>query len=416
MILLFEQKICTALSTILLLLPLVLPLSAAQPTGMEITQYGSEPSPEYVYDEIQNLPWYRYLDSPGHQDAEQYISSKFSGYGLEVSKQEYMGQRQDGEVRCANVLGFLEGERADQWLVIGGHYDTNLMASQGAYDNGVGVATVMELARLFTTVETERPRVSIMFAAWDSEEGGGAGSRYFVENLENGIDVVAYINLDMFGLNYPVRNSFNYLPTSNEEYFRLYMYTSPVDDFSAYDMEYDDETLENFTDFRSCLDAIVYDDWQYPQEWVTTLDDTEANSDQRFFIQDGLPAVWFRGMHENAWEEGDTNEQTFKHTPIDTLATMELYAGGRTNLLEAFETALVIAYDLGQMIAGVGEKGSHEADEDDAWHEKIADEPIYLGGIVGAVVVAVVVVSYVLIKKRGEEGSVVWEEQGTRER
>ena len=321
-----------------------------------------------------------------------------------------MGQRPDSQVPCVNILGYLEGESSNQWLVIGGHYDTNLLATQGAYDNGVGVATVIELARLFTQVESARPKVSILFAAWDAEEGGGAGSNYFVENLEEGIDIVAYINLDMFGINYPARNSFDYLPTSNEEYFRLYMYTSPVEDFSAYDNEYSDETLENFTAFRSYVEEIAYEEWQYPSEWVTALDDTEANSDQKFFIREGLPSVWFRGMHENAWEEGDTNEQTFKHSPIDTLVTMEAYVGGKDNLLEAFETTLVISYNLSQKIAGVGEERSQEENEGD-WHEKIVDDPIYLSGIIASTIVVTVVVSYFFIKKRGGEGYVIWEEE-----
>ena len=341
-----------------------------------------------MYDEIQNLPWYRYLDSPGHRDCEQHIASKFDDYGLEVSRQEYTGQRPDGEVRCVNILGYLEGGEPDTWLVIGAHYDTNLLASQGAYDNGAGVATLMELVRLFTQVETGRPRISIMFATWDAEEGGGAGSSYFVENLPEGIDVVTYINLDMFGLNYPVVNSFNYLPSSNEEYFRLYMYTSPVEDFSGYDEEYSDETLENFTALRTWVEEISYEEWQYPEEWVVALDDTETNSDQKFFIRKSIPSVWFRGMHENSWEEGDTNEQTFKHTPIDTLVTMETYAGGRNNLLEGLETPLRISYNLSQKIAGTGEGGQDDEGDDESFLE--------LSDMTGRELALVAVVSFCL--------------------
>jgi len=385
---LIENKTTVALFALLFLLPVVLPLSSSHHTGGEMPAYGDEPSPEHVYDEIQGLPWYRYLDSPGHRDAEQHIAAKFNDYGLEVSRQEYIGQRPDGEVRCVNILGYLEGEEPDIWLVIGAHYDTNIMASQGAYDNGAGVATVLELVRLFTQVENQRPLVSIMFATWDAEEGGGAGSSHFVENLPEGVDVAAYINLDMFGLNYPVRNSFNYLPTSSEEYFRLYMYTSPVEDFSGYDEEYSEETLEGFMNFRTWVEEISYEDWQYPEEWVVALDDTETNSDQKFFIRKGIPSVWFRGMHENAWEEGDTNEQTFKHTPIDTLATMEAYAGGRTNLLQGLETPLRISYDLCRKVAGTGESSGQE--------DKDGEEFLDLSGISGRELTAVAVVSLFL--------------------
>jgi len=305
-------------------------------------------SAENVYNEIDTLTdWYRYLDTPGHKAAENYIFNKFQSYSLNVSRQEYIGHRKDGDVRCANILGKLEGIlEPNRYLIIGGHYDAQQYATSGAYDNAVGAATVIELARLFTESYKTRegPDITILFATWDAEEGGGAGSSYFVDNLSPDIEIVAYINLDMYSLNYPVINS---IPGSTEEYFKLYLYTSPVEDFSRYaNIEFDESTLDNFTRFQDILKNISYQNFNYPSDWVLVLDDTEGASDHSFFIRKSIPAVWFRGMHEYPKNEGDINERNFKHTPADSLETMEFYAGGKTELLKGINTGLSIAYQL----------------------------------------------------------------------
>jgi hypothetical protein len=306
-----------------------------------------QPSPENVYNEIESLSaWYRYLDTSGHRAAENYIFSKFESYGLNTSRMEYTVRRLDGDVRGANVLGLLEGSCPDKWLVIGGHYDANQKSPYGAYDNAAGAGTVLELARFFSEFynSNDGPAISILFATWDAEEGGGAGSKYFVDNVPAEIEIVAYINLDMYSLNYPIRNS---IPGSTEDYFRLYLYTSPVDDFSGYtNTDFNESTLANFTVFKTLLQNITYDENNLPPEWVPVLDDTETISDHSHFIRKSIPAVWFRGMNEYPRDEGDLNERNFKHTPVDTLATMERYAGGKAELLKGIDTGLTIAYQL----------------------------------------------------------------------
>jgi Zn-dependent M28 family amino/carboxypeptidase len=306
------------------------------------------PSPENVYNEIDKISdWYRYIGTSGHKEAEDYIFSKFESLGLNTSIQEYTVSRRDGDVRGANVLGLLEGKtEPNKWLVIGGHYDTNMRTTHGAYDNAVGASSVIELARFFGEYyQTEDgPYNSILFACWDAEEGGGAGSSQFVNNLPEGIDVLANINLDMFSLNYPIRNN---IPGATEEYYKLYLYTSPVKDFSGYNgADFDPSTLENFTVFRDLLENITYLKNECPTEWVLVMDDIEANSDHKFFIRNSIPAVWFRGLHEYPKDEGDLNERNFKHTPLDTLETMERYAGGKTELLKGIEIGLTLSYQL----------------------------------------------------------------------
>ncbi|UCE74250.1 MAG: M28 family peptidase [Methanomassiliicoccales archaeon] len=321
----------------------------SQASRISTSDYGSAPSSEHVYDETDVISqWYRYLDTPGHSEAERYIASVFEEYGLNVTTQEYTAQREDGEVRAANILGYLKGKDADKCLIIGGHYDVHEYSTHGAYDNAVGAGTVIELARLFSEVENHTPTTSMIFAAWDSEEGGGAGSKYFLDNMPWQTDIIAYINLDMFSLNYPVKNN---IPLSNEEYYKMNIYTSPIKDFSRYDdIEFNKSTLGNFTKFREILENITYEQYNYPPNWVPVMDDTVGASDHRFFIERGIPGVWFRGLNEKPREERDLNEIALKHTPIDRLETMEEYAGGKEELLKGIDTGLVISYSLATQI------------------------------------------------------------------
>jgi len=94
--------------------------------NLELSMYDLQPSSDHVYDETDVISqWYRYLDTSGHREAEIYITSVFEEYGLNVTIQEYTAQRMDGEVRTANILGYLEGKNLNKCLVIGGHYDTH---------------------------------------------------------------------------------------------------------------------------------------------------------------------------------------------------------------------------------------------------------------------------------------------------
>lgn len=112
-----------------------------------------------------------------------------------------------------NVLGVIPGRRADDYVVIGAHYDhlgvDPLLEGDGIYngadDNASGVSAVLQLARAFVA-SGSRPERTVVFAFWDGEEIGLLGSRYFVQNLEAGKKLCAYLNYDMIGRNkYPDR-------------------------------------------------------------------------------------------------------------------------------------------------------------------------------------------------------------------
>ena len=115
---------------------------------------------------------------------------------------------QSREIEARNVLGLLPGtdpQRKDEIVVVGAHYDhvgrdPDGTIYNGANDNASGVAVMLEIARLWQA-QGFRPARSVLFAAWDVEEQGLVGSRYYVDNPIYSLDrTVAMLNLEMAGV------------------------------------------------------------------------------------------------------------------------------------------------------------------------------------------------------------------------
>jgi len=123
-----------------------------------------------------------------------------------------------------NVLGYLEGKKKDEIVIIGAHYDhvglgyygsrgdlQNPGGFQGkihygADDNASGTSAVLEIAEALGAMMGRGLKLerSIIVAFWGAEELGLLGSKKFVNTLKgrNKLDnIVAYINLDMVGRN-----------------------------------------------------------------------------------------------------------------------------------------------------------------------------------------------------------------------
>ncbi len=78
-----------------------------------------------------------------------------------------------------NVLGTIPGERPDEYVIVGAHFDhlgtdetlTNDRIYNGADDNASGVSAVLQIARAFLTTG-QKPLRTVIFAFWDGEENG----------------------------------------------------------------------------------------------------------------------------------------------------------------------------------------------------------------------------------------------------
>ena len=143
----------------------------------------------------------------GEYLARQYAAIHLSGAGADG------GYFQPFSPNFRNILAILRGgdpQLADQVIVVGAHYDhigyggryslgPSGYIHPGADDNASGTSAVLELAKAMTILSPP-PKRSILFAAWDAEEKGLFGSKYWVANPTVPIEhVMAALNLDMVG-------------------------------------------------------------------------------------------------------------------------------------------------------------------------------------------------------------------------
>lgn len=86
----------------------------------------------------------------------------------------------EGPIQLYDVVAELPGsEKPDELVIVGGHLDS-WDGATGATDNGTGVATTLEAARLLTRTGA-KPRRTIRFMLWTGEEQGLLGSRAYIK-------------------------------------------------------------------------------------------------------------------------------------------------------------------------------------------------------------------------------------------
>lgn len=101
-----------------------------------------------------------------------------------------------------NVLGMIEGENKNEFIVVGAHYDHlgkyNGYIYNGADDNGSGTVGVLSIARALKATG-KKPAKTIIVAAWTAEEKGLLGSEYFVKSFPGVYRIALDLNFDMIG-------------------------------------------------------------------------------------------------------------------------------------------------------------------------------------------------------------------------
>ena len=130
-----------------------------------------------------------------------------------------------------NVLGLFEGsdpKLKDEWVLVTAHFDhdgvNGAQILNGADDNGSGTVALMEIADAYALAaqQGQRPRRSVLFAAWNSEERGLLGAWAYTEHPPAPISNIAgVLNMDMIGRNEEVEvgggNRFNGLEVQTAE-------------------------------------------------------------------------------------------------------------------------------------------------------------------------------------------------------
>jgi len=155
--------------------------------------------------------------------AARYLEDHFRAYGLRtppggmIQPFRSVSRRGDTLLSSRNVLAALPGTGglADQWLIVGAHYDhigfrnlvdESLGPNNGADDNASGTVLVLELARLLRGYVDgggmgASARRSVLFMAFGAEEEGLLGSCHYAfrEPVVPLSATRAMVNLDMVG-------------------------------------------------------------------------------------------------------------------------------------------------------------------------------------------------------------------------
>ena len=116
---------------------------------------------------------------------------------------------EEGGYNLKNVICEKAGSLSDQVILVCAHYDSRMedledmnSRAPGADDNASGVAVLLEVARLISTLNLAK---SIHLAFFSGEEQGLWGSTHYAKQLKHdNVNLYRLINLDMVG--YPPRN------------------------------------------------------------------------------------------------------------------------------------------------------------------------------------------------------------------
>jgi len=108
-----------------------------------------------------------------------------------------------GPIPQYNVVAEIKGsEKPDEVVIVGGHLDSwNSPGSEGACDNGTGVSTAMEAARILMAAKAT-PKRTIRFILWSGEEEGLLGSSAYVEAHKDELPKISAVLNDDGGTNY----------------------------------------------------------------------------------------------------------------------------------------------------------------------------------------------------------------------
>ena len=155
----------------------------------------------------------REAGSRGGHAAAKYLALLFKKYDLKPAGDEGSYYQAFGK-GYRNILGVLPGSDTrlqEEFIVVGAHYDhvgygsrTNSFGPYGAIHNGAddnasGTSAILELVEAFHQKEF-RPRRSVLFCFWDSEEKGLLGSKHWLAHPTVELAQVKFsINLDMIG-------------------------------------------------------------------------------------------------------------------------------------------------------------------------------------------------------------------------
>jgi hypothetical protein len=211
-----------------------------------------------------------------------------------------------------NVLAYLEGgdpQLRNELVIVCAHYDHNGVDGDrvfaGADDDGSGIVGLLEIAEAYARAAAagERPRRSVLFAAWNSEERGLLGAWAYTEAPFRPLrDTVAVLNMDMIARNEEV-------PQDQAGSGRFQGLDAQTGASNANAINVIGTTRSD--DLKAAVTAA---NEPYGLELKFRYDNNASNlmrrSDHWPFLQQGVPALWFHtGLHPDYHTERDTPDR-----------------------------------------------------------------------------------------------------------
>jgi hypothetical protein len=211
-----------------------------------------------------------------------------------------------------NVLAMIEGsdpKLKDEVVIISAHYDHegadgNVIYS-GADDDGSGTVVLLEIADAYAMAAAagQRPRRSVLFACWGSEERGPLlGAWAYTEAPTFPLErTVAVLNMDMVGRNEEV------LVGGGPRFNGLEVQTAESNRNAINILGY-----SRHPELSAIVDRV--NKAGYGLELKMRYDNNRSNllrrSDQWPFLQNGVPALWFHtGLHPDYHTQYDRPER-----------------------------------------------------------------------------------------------------------
>ena len=211
-----------------------------------------------------------------------------------------------------NVLGFIEGsdpQLKNEVVIVSAHYDhegaDGAVIYNGADDDGSGTVALMAIADAYAKAAAagQRPRRSVLFACWGSEERGPLlGAWAYTENPTFPLaQTVAVLNMDMIGRNEEVQVG------GGPRFSGLEIQTAESNRNALNILGYSRHPELSATVERANRSTIGL-------ELKMRYDNNSSNllrrSDQWPFLQSGVPALWFHsGLHPDYHTQYDRPEK-----------------------------------------------------------------------------------------------------------
>ena len=211
------------------------------------------------------------------------------------------------EISARNALAYLPGSDPtlkDEVVIISAHFDHigshNGNIFNGADDDGSGTAGLLEIAQAYA-LSSEKPKRSLLFAAWNAEESGLLGSRYYVQFPIFPLSKTAAVfQMDMIGRNEEIPDP------KNPRFFGFKKQTAAENSNSV--------NVLGYTRSKDLRNLVSSSNEYIGLELKFRYDNSSANlirrSDNWPFLLNNVPALFFHtGLHPDYHQPTDTPDK-----------------------------------------------------------------------------------------------------------